>query len=393
MAQARQDPERSAAVRRLAGVTSQMTTAAVGAMDERLPWFTDLDAEERSWITLVARSGIDGFVSWFAAEHPDEFSPAAVFDAAPRALTRRISLHQTVELVRTTIAVVEEQIQVLLPENDRALMSTAIVHYSREVAFGAAEVYARAAEMRGSWDARIEALVVDAVVRSETDETVVSRASTLGWVTGTKVAVAVGPAPEQATAALDDVRRTAERQRLGLLAALQGDRLVLIVSGPDLVDTAAAVRATAALEQHFGDGPIVVGPLVDDLVDASVSARAAIAGARAAVAWPEGPRTLSALDVLPERALAGDGHARRTLAQDVYGPLEQAGGDLLSTCVGFLDHGCSVEGTARALFVHANTVRYRLKRIQEVTGYSPMDPREAYVLRLAITLGRLAQRR
>ena len=61
----------------------------------------------------------------------------------------------------------------------------------------------------------------------------------------------------------------------------------------------------------------------------------------------------------------------------------------MDTTVSFLDHGCSVEGTGRAMFIHPNTVRYRLKRIQDVTGYSPSDPREAYVLRLAITLGRL----
>jgi DNA-binding PucR family transcriptional regulator len=57
--------------------------------------------------------------------------------------------------------------------------------------------------------------------------------------------------------------------------------------------------------------------------------------------------------------------------------------------VGFLDCGSSMEATARALFIHPNTVRYRLKRIQEVTGYNPADPREAYILRMAITLGRL----
>ena len=50
----------------------------------------------------------------------------------------------------------------------------------------------------------------------------------------------------------------------------------------------------------------------------------------------------------------------------------------------------SVEAAARALFVHANTVRYRLRRIHEVTGYSPTDPRDAYALRLALTLGRSA---
>ena len=61
----------------------------------------------------------------------------------------------------------------------------------------------------------------------------------------------------------------------------------------------------------------------------------------------------------------------------------------METCVCFFDQGGSIEASARALFVHPNTVRYRLKRITEVTTYSPTDPREGYVLRLALTLGRL----
>ena len=61
----------------------------------------------------------------------------------------------------------------------------------------------------------------------------------------------------------------------------------------------------------------------------------------------------------------------------------------MDTAVSFLDHGGSVEGTGRAMYIHPNTVRYRLKKIQDVTGYSPSDPREAYLLRLAVTLGRL----
>ena len=386
---------RAALVKRLMASTSQMTTAALTAMEERLPWFQQLGAEERSWITLVARSGIDGFVQWFQAAPGQKVKPASMFDAAPRALTRKITLRQTVDLVRTTIAVVEEQIQVALPKNDRQVLTTAINHYSREVAFGTAEVYARAAEQRGTWDARLEALVVDAVMRAEADETVVSRASTLGWQARTPVTVLVGSAPADATGAAEEVRRDAERLRISALTAVQGERLVVILASPDLSEQNhdRAVALATRLQARFGEGPVVVGPVVDDLVDASLSARAAMSGHRAAGAWPEGPDVIWAADLLPERALSGDGHARRTLSQDVYGPLEAAGGDLLTTCACFLDQGGSVEATARALFVHANTVRYRLKRIQDVTGYSPSDARDAYVLRLAITLGRLARAR
>jgi hypothetical protein len=41
------------------------------------------------------------------------------------------------------------------------------------------------------------------------------------------------------------------------------------------------------------------------------------------------------------------------------------------------------------LFVHPNTVRYRLKRIGDFTGRDPTTPRDAYVLRVASTVGRL----
>lgn len=379
---------RAAIVKRLSAVTGAMTTATLTEMDARHPWFRELPAENRSWITVIARNGIDGFVRWFMGDD-DAHLTTAIFDSAPPSLVRQISLAQTVELVRTTIDVVERQIHQVMPRGDRAALTNAMLHYSREVAFAAAAVYARAAENRGAWDARLEALVVDAVVRAEADDTVLSRASTLGWRSYHHVCVVVGQAPMAADAAIAALRRSAAQHGLDILASVQGERQVVVLGGPQLVSDDAAAVAVRTLLPHFGAGPVVIGPLVAHLADAAGSARAAMAGVRAAAAWPNSPRPVTAAELLPERVLSGDGHARRTLAHDIYRPLADAGGDLLLTLVTFLDAGCSVEGTARALFVHANTVRYRLRRIEDVTGYTPTDAREAYVLRLAITLGRL----
>ena len=47
------------------------------------------------------------------------------------------------------------------------------------------------------------------------------------------------------------------------------------------------------------------------------------------------------------------------------------------------------EATARALFVHPNTVRYRLGQVADVTGLTPSRPRDALTLQLALALGRL----
>ena len=381
---------RATIAKRLAGVTGDVTTATVAEMEDRHPWFVALDADTRSWIGLVAQAGIAGFVRWFADPDSVGTSRAEVFGTAPREMARKISLHQTVELVRTTIEVVETQIDEVMPRGDRPYLQAAIVQYSREVAFAAAEIYARAAEMRGAWDDRLEALVVDAVLRGETDEDVLSRASTLGWHATSGVAVTVGGAPEQdATTAIEEIRRVCSSAGVDVLAAVQGDRLVVILGGAVLESQLAAVGVVDRFGSVFGPGPVVVGPVVEDLMESASSTRAALSGFRAAPAWPEAPRPVGSHDLLPERALAGDGHARRALARDLYDPLAAAGGGLLETLVTFFDAGLSVEATGRALFVHANTVRYRLRRIHEVTGYAPTDPRDSYSLRLALTLGRI----
>ena len=101
---------------------------------------------------------------------------------------------------------------------------------------------------------------------------------------------------------------------------------------------------------------------------------------------------MSSRDLLPERALSGDGHARRHLVDEVYLPLVAAPGTLLETLAAWFEHGSSVEGTARALFVHPNTVRYRLRQVAEVTGWTPTRPRDAFTLQIALILGRQSGR-
>ena len=97
-------------------------------------------------------------------------------------------------------------------------------------------------------------------------------------------------------------------------------------------------------------------------------------------------------DLLPERALAGDGHARRHLVDEIYLPLDRARGTLVETLAAYLEHGSSIEGASRALFVHANTVRYRLRQITDLTGFAPTVARDAFTLEIALVLGRQSGR-
>jgi DNA-binding PucR family transcriptional regulator len=151
----------------------------------------------------------------------------------------------------------------------------------------------------------------------------------------------------------------------------------------------SAVQRLAGL---FGTGPLVVGPAVPDLRTAHPSARAALAGLRVAPAWPDAPRPVSSEELLPERALDGDADAVRSLVTHAYQPLLAGGAALLDTLTAYLEQGSSLEATARMLFVHPNTVRYRLRRVTELTGYTPSDGRDGFTLWAAVILGRLAAR-
>ncbi|HET8658924.1 MAG TPA: helix-turn-helix domain-containing protein [Micromonosporaceae bacterium] len=378
--------ELAATLRRIERSAGALATASVARMDDTLPWFRGLPADQRAWVMLVAQAGVRSLVEWLrqggntSGEVSDE-----IFEAAPRALARSISLQHTVALIKVTIDVVEEQVDHLAAPGEEEALRSAVLRFSREVAFSAARVYARAAESRGSWDARLQALLVDALLRGDSSDVLASRAAALGWDDRPPVAVLVGRSPGgEAAAVLHTVYRSARRIGVEILGGVHGDRLVVVVGGAD-----APLAAAEKLLPGFGEGPVVVGPAVPSLDEAAESARAALAGFRAAAAWPAAPRPVAAVDLLPERALAGDAEARRILRHEVYGSLVRAGGELLETLDGFFAAGGVLESAARMLFVHPNTVRYRLRRIAEVSGLTPMHPRDAFALRVALAIGRL----
>jgi DNA-binding PucR family transcriptional regulator len=372
-------------VRRMERATGTLGTAAIAAMDQRLPWFRKMSAEHRSWLGLVAQAGIAAFIDWI--RHPERNRPAVteVFGTAPRELARAVSLQHAVEMVRVIIDAVEAQVDELAAPGGEAELREAVLTYAREIAFSTAQVYARTAEARGAWDARLEALVVDSLVHGETAESMHSWASALNW-SSSPVVVVVGTIGDEdgADALMEELRAQARRARLDLLAGVQGNRLILVLGGTD--DPIAAAERFAG---RFGPGPVIAGPLVRDLRAASVSARAALAALRAAPAWPDAPRPTGADELLPERALDGDPDARAALISDVYEPLLSGGHALLDTLTTYLEQGSSLEATARLLFVHPNTVRYRLRRVAELTEYTPSAGRDGFTLWVAIVLGRL----
>lgn len=375
----------------LRAIAGDLATSIITKLEKNLAWYSAMPPSRRSAVGLVAQNGITSFVQWYEDPSTTPWIASDVFSSAPRELLRSISLQETLQLIRVVVEVVEERVA---PRSEQ--LREAVLHYSRDVAFAAADVYARAAEARGLWDARLEALVVDSILTGESDDELPSRIAALGWHGTGEAAVVVGTSSK--TVDVDGIRRTSRHAQADVLIGLQGTRLVLVLGRMDLMradespsELMSFFDLAAQLSDHFSHGPIVVGPAVTSLVQASQSARAALAGIAVAYAHREVPRLISADDLLPERALAGDGLARKRLIESIYEPLADQSGELLDTIWCYLNNGRSLEATARELFVHPNTVRYRIKKVSEVIGYNPSVPRDGLVIQSALIVGSISQ--
>ncbi|MEJ3403212.1 helix-turn-helix domain-containing protein [Rathayibacter sp. YIM 133350] len=375
-------------------ISGELSTATLKRLEDTLPWYGQMPPGRRSAVGLVAQAGITSFISWYENPSSTPWIAADVFGAAPRELLRSVSLQQTLQLIRVVVEVVEDRVK-----GGAEDLREAVLLYSREIAFASADVYARAAEARGLWDARLEALVVDSILSGEYDDELPSRIAALGWHGHGAVAVLVGTTPRMLD--VDVLRRAARHMAADVLIGVQGNRLVLVIGraapAPRENDEPAGppplefMEIAKGLEPNFGEGHLVLGHEVPNLVDASKSAKAALAGFAVARAYRKAPRPVPADDLLPERALAGDPLARATLIHRIYRPLRATSAELLNTLWTYLDNGRSLEATARELFVHPNTVRYRLKRVSEVIGWDATGSREALILQAALIVGGMSE--
>src|SRR6185312_9437944 len=146
-------PPTAGTLRRLERTSGSLATQAVARMDEQLPWFRAMPADQRSWVMLVAQAGIASLVEWCRnPNHPPRLT-GEVFGAAPRELVRAVPLRQTVDLIRVTLDVLEDHVESVAEPGDAEALRMAVLQFSREVAFATAHVHASFAENRGAWDA------------------------------------------------------------------------------------------------------------------------------------------------------------------------------------------------------------------------------------------------
>ena len=103
-------------------ISGDLATATIKRLEESLPWYADMPPARRSAVGLVAQAGIASFIQWYEDPQSTPWIAADIFAAAPRELLRSVSLTQTLQLIRVTVAVTEERVA------GRADRGTVVVH-------------------------------------------------------------------------------------------------------------------------------------------------------------------------------------------------------------------------------------------------------------------------
>jgi PucR family transcriptional regulator, purine catabolism regulatory protein len=178
---------------------------------------------------------------------------------------------------------------------------------------------------------------------------------------------------------------------VGALVASRGDLLCAVVDAHDGVDPmAVAARAREALLPEHGELRAAASraAAVGSLRRSFHEARCALEAA--SLANGHSPPVASYRDLGAFQLLLSlqDDEALRLYCDSVLGPLEDASGEygdeLIRSLEAFIEQNGQWEKAARELYCHRHTLRYRIRRVEQLTGRDLSSARDRIEFWLAL---------
>lgn len=218
------------------------------------------------------------------------------------------------------------------------------------------------------------------------------------------LAFVTGPAARSGTVSDAGLGKELQRRLAVEVLATRGpEGVVLLIEVPAQESSRASVKLVKSvlqdtLEQLVPDAAVIVGvSAVSPPAALKRAYREAREVARCIERLAHGAaiHVLSTDDLGPVRLFVANSEqgALRGYVDDVLGCLltDSQGDTLVTTLQKYFDSNASVRHTASALGVHENTVRLRLARVREMTGFDVLrDTRDQLSLHTAILVLRLA---
>ncbi|SDZ31683.1 DNA-binding transcriptional regulator, PucR family [Amycolatopsis xylanica] len=172
------------------------------------------------------------------------------------------------------------------------------------------------------------------------------------------------------------------------VAFAEGRRIYVLLA--ELASDDEAMRIARRLSEQL-EVKIGVGDVVDGLAEAPASRDAASLAHRVLLGREESVARLRDVASAATLALMLDEIGSREYV--VLTPVALLAGydsehdsDLLGSLRAYLDHFGDVPAAAKALGLHANSLRYRIRRIEEVSGLDIHDPEQRLVAELQLRL-------
>ena len=277
---------------------------------------------------------------------------------------------------------------------------------------GATVLAVELARLRGLADTelRVRRELVHDLLTGTGDESAYLRAEALGYDLGRPHQVAVVEVADSSPAqedVLHATRRVLRHQQLPCLLGSMAGTVVIVAAAQEAPGDRGDWEALrAGIVAELGDGSrcrIGVGdayPRPSELPRSLREARLALRMQKAS-ASAERTSVFADLDVLRMLAAVDDLTDVEAFVRKWLGVLaaydERKHTELVKTLIQYLQHGGGYEATSRALSVHRSTLKYRLQRIRELTGFDLGDPETHFNLQLAarayVTLQALADPR
>jgi hypothetical protein len=329
--------------------------------------------------------------AWAGPGQPDPYPKPSAYERA-QLLRRLMTAGRSVRDGDRVVALASPRPGVLgllaLMDPGRRAGSTDLM----AIEYGATVLAVELARLRGLADTelRVRRELVQDLLTGTDDESAYLRAEALGYDLGPPHQVALLEVTEGSPAHEDVLlaaRRVLRQQQVpALLGTIAGTVVVVAPSGG--TDWEALRLATVA---QLGGGGCRAGvgepyPRPSML---SRSLREAQLALRLQKVSSQSERTsaFADLDVLRMLASVDDLADVEGFVRKWLGVLaeydERKHTQLLKTLTQYLQHGGGYEATSRVLSVHRSTLKYRLQRIRQLTGYDLGDPETRFNLELA----------
>jgi sugar diacid utilization regulator len=238
-------------------------------------------------------------------------------------------------------------------------------------------------------DVRLRTSLVLDLVGGADRATLVNRAQALGYDLGRPHRVVLVHAPgadDETGAFFEAVGRAARTARVGSLLAPRRHDVIVLADNEVSWD---GFLASIVTERHGGRCRIGVGGRCQAAEEFPRSCREAELALRIqqASGGPEQATIFDGLGVYKVLVSGYETAAMERFVQEWLGELigydAAHGTDLVLTLSEYLDHGGSYQASAQALTVHRSTLKYRLRRIREMSGHDLGLPDVQFNLQVA----------